>query len=238
MTTPTITDIRPARQRRPGTRRQAGWLIPAVLIALSLIPIVSGSLRLLELAGGPQLMPPNPRISTSPAPLVVHVVGSVAYALLGAFQFSARLRRGHRNWHRRVGRVLAAAGLAVAGSGLWMTLFYAAAPGGTLLWVIRLLVGTTMAASIVLGFAAIRRRDIAAHRAWMMRAYALGLGAGTQTFTEGIGEALVGPGDLTKAISMGAAWALTALVAEWIIRRRPHRRTRQARIRPALVGSR
>ena len=44
-----------------------------------------------------------------------------------------------------------------------------------------------MAAAIVLGFTAIRRRDIAAHRAWMIRAYALGLGAGTQAFTEGIG---------------------------------------------------
>ena len=59
-------------------------------------------------------------------------------------------------------------------------MFYSGAPGGVLLWTIRLLVGSTMAAAIVLGFTAIRRRDIAAHRAWMIRAYALGLGAGTQ----------------------------------------------------------
>ena len=31
---------------------------------------------------------------------MVHVVGAVVYALLGAFQFSARLRRRHPNWHR------------------------------------------------------------------------------------------------------------------------------------------
>ena len=49
-----------------------------------------------------------------------------------------------------------------------------------------------MAASLLLGITAIRRRDIAAHRAWMIRAYAIGLAAGTQTFTEGIGGALVG----------------------------------------------
>ena len=33
------------------------------------------------------------------------------------------------------------AGLLVAGSGLWMTLFYSDAPGGTALWAVRLVVG-------------------------------------------------------------------------------------------------
>jgi uncharacterized membrane protein len=229
MTTATITGTRPARQRRPGARQRSGWLVPAALVALSLIPVISGSLRLIEIAGGPQLMPANPRIEASPAPLVVHVLGAVVYALLGAFQFSARLRRRHPGWHRRSGRVLAGAGLAVALSGLWMTLFYSGAPGGDLLWAIRLVVGSTMAAALVLGFTAIRRRDIAAHRAWMMRAYALGLGAGTQAFTEGIGEAMFGTGDLSKAISMGSAWLLNALVAEWLIRRPSMRRAARAR---------
>jgi uncharacterized membrane protein len=149
--------------------------------------------------------------------------------VLGAFQFPARLRRRHPGWHRRSGRILVGAGLAVAGSGLWMTLFYSGAPGGVLLWAIRLLVGSTMAAAIVLGFTAIRRRDIAAHRAWMIRAYALGLGAGTQAFTEGIGEALFGTGDLSKAISMGSAWVINALVAEWVIQRPSVRRAARAR---------
>ena len=72
----------------------------------------------------------------------------------------------------------------------------------------------SLAAGIVVGFAAVRRRDIPAHRAWMMRAYALGHGAGTQTSPEGIGEALFGTGDLTKAVSMGAAWAISAFIAE------------------------
>src|SRR4029453_16922912 len=123
----------------------------------------------------------------------------------------------HLNWHRKSGRILVGAGLAVAGSGLWMTLFYTGAPGGDLLWGIRLLVGSAMAASIFLGFAAIRRRDIPAHRAWMIRAYALAVGAGTQAFTEGIGEALLGITDLSKAISLGSGWAINAVVAEWVI---------------------
>ena len=47
--------------------------------------------------------------------------------------------------------------------------------------------GSAMLVTIVLAFAAIRRRDIARHRAWMIRSYAIGLVAGTQVFTLGIG---------------------------------------------------
>ena len=47
----------------------------------------------------------------------MHIVGAAVYALLGAFQFSARLRRRRPGWHRRAGRVLVVAGLAVALSG-------------------------------------------------------------------------------------------------------------------------
>ena len=43
-----------------------------------------------------------------------------------------------------------------------------------------------MAAALVLGFAAIRRRDLPAHRAWMIRAYAVGLAAGTAVGTGGL----------------------------------------------------
>jgi hypothetical protein len=76
-----------------------------------------------------------------------------------------------------------------------------------------------MAACITLGFTAIRRRDIAAHRAWMVRAYALAVAAGTQVFTQGVGEALFGTGDLSTAVSVGSAWVVNLAVAEWAIRR-------------------
>jgi hypothetical protein len=83
------------------------------------------------------------------------------------------------------GRVLVALGLAVAFSALWMTQFYHRQPGtGELTYVFRLTAGSGMAASIILGFAAIRRGDLTRHQAWMTRAYALALGAGTQVFTQ------------------------------------------------------
>jgi hypothetical protein len=105
-----------------------------------------------------------------------------------------------------------------------VTSVYTEAPGGDLLWTVRLLVGSALAACIVLGFTAIRRRDIAAHRAWMIRAYALAVSAGTQVFNQGVGEALLGTGDLRTAVSVGSGWVINAAVAEWVIRRPALRR--------------
>jgi uncharacterized membrane protein len=235
--TPRIEASPRARSGRP---RGSTWRVPAALIALMVIPVVAGSLRLLEIAGGPVLLPTNPRIDASPAPVIVHVVAVALFALVGALQFSGRLRRRRPNWHRRSGRMLVVAGLVVAGSGLWMTLFYPDAPGGVLLWAVRLLIGSTMAASIILAFSAIRRRNILAHQAWMIRAYALAAGAGTQLFTQGISEPAFGTGDLPKALSMTSGWLINVAVAEWIIRRPSIRRARRARIaqtRAVVVGS-
>lgn len=221
---------RSAYQRRPGNRVASTWLVPVALVALVTVPLVAGSLRVLEIAGGPHLLPANVRVEDSPIPLVLHVAGAAGYAVVGAFQFPAAIRRRHRKWHRRAGRVLVGTGMVVAGSGVWMTLFYAGAPGGPLLWTVRLVVGTAMAASLVLGVAAIRQRDVAGHRAWMIRAYALAVAAGTQTITQGVGEAVFGYAELSTALSVSAGWVVNLVVAEWVIRRPASRRARRARL--------
>lgn len=200
--------------------RSRSWPVPAALIALSAIPLIAGTFRLIQLAGGPELIPADHRFTGFPAALVIHIVGAALFALVGAFQFVPRIRRHNRSWHRRAGRVVVVAGLLVSGSALWLTLFYAAQPGtGEILYVLRLVFGTSTIGCLVLGFTAIRRRDINAHRAWMMRGYALALGAGTQVFTEGIGQALLGTGELRGDLAKGAGWVLNLAVAEWSIRR-------------------
>ena len=217
-------------------RTASAWRVPAALVILILFPLVAGSLRLIELAGGPHLLPDNPRIDAVPAPVVVHIVCAVLYAVLGAFQFSASLRRRHPRWHRMAGRVLVVLGLAVAFSALWMTLFYPRHPGtGELAYLFRLAFGSGMAVCIVLGFTAIRAGDVARHRAWMTRAYALALGAGTQVITQGIGQAVFGVNELTTDLGLGAGWAINLAVAEYVIRRRTVRGPRRAKA-PARIA--
>jgi hypothetical protein len=78
-----------------------------------------------------------------------------------------------------------------------------------------------MILSIVLAVAAIRRRDIVQHSAWMIRGYAIGLGAGTQVLTHLPWFLIFGmPGELPRAVLMGAGWVINLAVAEWIIHKR------------------
>ena len=93
---------------------------------------------------------------------------------------------------------------------------------GQLVYLERLVFGSAMVVSIVLAVNAIRRRDFASHGAWMTRAYAIGLGAGTQVLTHLPWFVLVGekPGELPRAVLMGAGWVINVVVAEWIIRKR------------------
>ena len=216
------------------TSRRADWLVPTALIALTLIPMGGGALRLTDLAGG-EVTPENARFFAAPVPVVLHIFGAVLYCLGGAFQFSAGLRRRKPVIHRYLGRILLPAGLLMALTGLWMTLFYPYPEGdGHLLAGFRLVAGTVTALALVLGFLAIRRRDIVRHRAWMIRAYALAQGAGTQAVVAIAWLALVGPATgLTRTLLLGAGWVINAAVAEWLIgeparRRRALYRTRQA----------
>jgi hypothetical protein len=146
--------------------RERSWRLPLALVALSAIPLTAGTLRLIQLAGGPDLMPADHRFAGFPLPLVVHIVGAATYALGGILELVPRFRRRHPARHRRAGRVLA----------------------------------------------------------WMVRAYAIGVAAGTQAFTEGVGGAIFGPGVLASDLAKGAGWAINLAVAEWALRRPARRR--------------
>jgi uncharacterized membrane protein len=207
---------------RPASRRRE-WLIPIGLVLLSLVPVLAGAMRVGELASGAAETPENARFVGMPIPVLVHIVGATVYCLLGAFQFQPGFRSRHPRWHRVSGRILVPMGLAAALSGLWMTTFYdLPATDGGLLPVVRWVFGVGMIASLVLGFAAVRRRDFTTHRAWMIRAYAIGIAAGTQVFTTMPWVLLGGSMDETaRTITMTAGWVLNLAIAEWIIRRRP-----------------
>lgn len=217
----TLHASRPATGARPPRRRRPGWLLPAGLITLGLLPIVANALRRIALAvGAPEAA--SAGAGAMSLPVVLHVLGATVFVTLGALQFSAGFRRRRPTWHRIAGRVAILGALLAAFSGLWLA-FATLPDSSVLLFAFRLLAATGMAVSIVRGFLAIRQRKLPQHRAWMIRAFALGLGAATQVFTLGFGELLFGKGELSVALLNGAGWAINLAVAEWAIRRRPAR---------------
>jgi uncharacterized membrane protein len=217
----------PKKPKAKARKFRSFWVV-AGLILLSVIPLISGAFRLNQLANGAPITPENARFSASPLPVVLHIVSVSFYAVLGAFQFVPSLRQRRNRWHRIAGWFLIPCGLVVALSGLWMTLFYPWPKGdGVAVYGLRLLFGSGMLLSILLGIAAIRRRDYAQHGDWMLRGYALGMGAGTQVLTGMVAAMVVDPPtERSRTILMGSAWVINLAVAEWIIRRRTSRPAR------------
>jgi uncharacterized membrane protein len=198
--------------------RFSDWGIPAGLFALSAVPIAAGTVRLMQLASGAATAE-NARFFDSPLLAVLHITAITLFSLLGALQFAPRVRSAYPAWHRWAGRIAVPAGLTAALSGLWLAHFYLLPPtDGAALYVTRLVVGVWMTFALCQGWLAIRRRDILSHRSWMLRGYAIGMGAGTQVLTNLPFILIVGePNTATRAVLMGAGWMINAAVAEAVI---------------------
>jgi len=109
---------------------------------------------------------------------LVHIAPALVFLLLAPLQFSATIRARHLGWHRGSGRVVLACGMVVGLSALGMS-FAMPAIGG-----VNQAAATTLFALFFLfalgnAFRHIRRREIALHREWMIRAFAIGLAVAT-----------------------------------------------------------
>jgi hypothetical protein len=101
-----------------------------------------------------------------------------------------------------------------------MTVMYPIPPElqGGLLYAVRVFVSVAMLLSIFLAVAAVKAGDIATHRAWMTRAFALGQGAGMQVVVLFPWMLLIGsPSMLQRDVLMSLAWLINLLFAEMAI---------------------
>jgi uncharacterized membrane protein len=198
------------------------WKVPLGLLLISAIPIAAGIARLMGLAGNPEVSTENARFVAAPLPVIVHVLSVSLFSILGAFQFSSGLRQRNPGWHRVSGRIVVASGIFAALTGLWMTVMYPIPPElqGGLLYAVRVFVSVAMLFSIFLAVVAVKAGDIATHRAWMIRAFALGQGAGMQVVVLLPWILLIGkPSILQRDVMMSLAWLINLLVAEMAIQR-------------------
>jgi hypothetical protein len=113
-----------------------------------------------------------------PVLTLVHIGPAVVFLVLAPLQFSATIRARRLRWHRWSGRVLLSCGLVVGVSALVMS-FAMPAIGG-----VNQAAATTLFALFFLfalgkAFWHVRHREIALHREWMIRAFAIGLAVAT-----------------------------------------------------------
>jgi uncharacterized membrane protein len=155
-----------------------------------------------------QLPADHIRLTETPLPFVGHALGGVLFGLLGPLQFAPRLRGRWPALHRASGRVFVAGGLLLAITGLWLLALYPASAT----WPLqagRLFMSFGLLICLPLAVAHARRRDISQHRAWMIRGYAIGIAAGTQSL-------ILFPYFLFVAEPEGL-WADLVLLSGWVI---------------------
>lgn len=206
---------------------RSDYAMVAALWLLSLVPILAGGVRIAELMSDAAITADNERFFQAPTPVVLHIISASIYAILGALQFSRSIRQRHRRVHKINGVCVVLMGTLSALSGLWMTQFY---PNigfdGLALYVLRMLVGSLMLVCLCFGVHAIIRGFFFSHRAWMMRAYALGLGAGTQVFTH-IPWFLFPEtqSETTRLLYMAMGWLINLAFVEWLLVRKQGSKT-------------
>jgi len=159
------------------------------------------------------------RFGANPTLTLLHIVPGGIFLTLAPLQFSSRIRSRHIRFHRWSGRVLVLAALV---SGLTALYFGLLMPfGGPGEAVAIALFGGLFMAAVSRAFFAIRRRDVARHREWMIRAFALAIAISTiRAIATVLDVALTPAGFRPREIfvlSLWSGWVITLGAAElWI----------------------
>lgn len=202
---------RPARRSR-GTRPSLGWWVVVVLAPLIVVYALG------YVIVGPPMYPVNLAASFLARPWGIYphaFFGALALGL-GPVQFHRGILTRRRAFHRQLGTLYVASALFVGVAGLYMSIY---SFGG---WVTHLgfgMLGVLLLWTTLCAYAAARRRDIATHRQWMLRSYALIFAAVTlrielPLLTMAFGGFLPG-----YRVVAWLCWVPNVLWAEWYVRR-------------------
>lgn len=153
--------------------------------------------------------------------LYVHIFASVFALALGPFQFSATLRRARIKLHRQLGRLYLGVGVLAGGvSGLFVA-FYS--PNQFSIRVSFACLAVVWLYTGLHAYRTIRARDIAAHRRWMIRNFALTFAAVTFRIIRPLLFLGLGiPDGLASELAAWLCWVPNLLAVElWLNRTRP-----------------
>ncbi len=108
---------------------------------------------------------------------LMHIVPGALFLVLALLQFVPSIRAKHLRLHRWLGRILVVSGLVIGISALVMS--YTMNIGGVNETAATTLFGILFLLSLIKAYRHIRRKEVAQHREWMIRAFAIALGVAT-----------------------------------------------------------
>jgi uncharacterized membrane protein len=119
--------------------------------------------------------PVDATFARHPAITFIHIIPGTLFMVLGPLQFVPGIRARWVAFHRWSGRVFVASGFIIGISALVMSLGLRMAIGGANETAAITLFALVFLFDLSKAFIHIRRREIARHREWMIRAFAIGL---------------------------------------------------------------
>jgi uncharacterized membrane protein len=160
------------------------------------------------------------RLAVAPIAWFAHVLAGVAFGVTGPMQFVRALRNRFGRLHRVSGRVFVVSGAALGLSSLAL-LAQVTSIRTPVADIARGVFGLAMLIALALAMAAIRNRAFQRHRAWMIRAYAVGMGLAAVSLVFFPIYLVTGqaPSGLTSDILFVISWLVTIAFGEFIIRR-------------------
>jgi uncharacterized membrane protein len=159
-------------------------------------------------------------LAVAPTSWFLHALAGVAFGIAGPLNFVLALRRRFGRLHRLAGWIFFGSGLVLGLTAL--SLLLSVEPQRTpVVDIARGVFGLALLLAIAMAIAAILRRDIPNHRAWVIRAYAVGMGLGTVALVFFPIYLVTGapPEGLASDLLFAASWSLNIGLAEWVIRR-------------------
>ena len=196
--------------------------LAVALAVCTFIPVMMAAVRVVQIPLG-ALPDDSLRLASVPVAFFLHSLGGVLFGVLGPLQFVRALRLRFGRLHRLAGRVFVLAGASLGLSGLALLLQVESITTG-LLDTARGVFGLALIAALVLAVTAARAHNMRRHRAWMIRAYAIGMGQGTVAlvmFPVYLITAVPPTGLATDIVVVGM-WLFNIALAEWVVRVHGH----------------
>jgi uncharacterized membrane protein len=206
--------------------RGLGWAAVWVLIVVILVFLVirvGNDVEALSTGVVPGEGDFDRRYALNPTLAYAHILPGAVYLLGAPFQLSRKIRRWSLRFHRSLGRVVLTAGLI---TGLFAIAVGLIMPFGGLAETSATVVfGLYFLVALGLAYRAIRRGEVAKHRRWMVRAFAIGAGVGLIRIIVGIFEG-TGAMEFSDAfgLSFWLAFSIMSAAAEIWLRIRPRPR--------------
>jgi hypothetical protein len=148
----------------------------------------------------------------------LHIIPGTVLLIFAPLQFSSTFRTRHISFHRRSGRVILITALFTGLFGLLLAVPFRFTGIGASSAVI--LFGSIFFCALIKAYIAIRTRDVAAHREWMIRAFSIAIGISVVRIVGGLSFLILPRSSFQLlGISFWIGWTLSLAAGEWWIRR-------------------